>query len=191
MTSWTSPATFADTDPLTAAELNEQLRDNTLNVDERLALHGILSSTRLNQVKSALCGVRLTGSAVQSISTGTDTTVTWNTETYDTDGFHDTGSNTDRITIPSGLDGYYRITFMTRWGGIIVPEFMWVEDDTGAILGRRIASDGEEGRALTFWALLAAGDWIRARVRHDSGVSEDLQKNSAPCSFTAWRMFAA
>lgn len=33
----------------------------------------------------------------------TPTMVTWDTETYDTLGFHDTGANTSRITIPAGV----------------------------------------------------------------------------------------
>lgn len=36
ITSWTSPKTFVAGDPLTAAELNEQLRDNTLHLYERV-----------------------------------------------------------------------------------------------------------------------------------------------------------
>lgn len=33
----------------------------------------------------------------------TATAVTWDTEDYDTDAFHDTGANTSRMTIPTGL----------------------------------------------------------------------------------------
>jgi len=35
--------------------------------------------------------------------------VTWDTEVYDTDGFHDTGSDTHRITIPSAVNNKYGI----------------------------------------------------------------------------------
>lgn len=46
-------------------------------------------------------------------------TVTWNDQTnqamsltseeFDTDGYHDNATNPERITIPSGLDGYYLV----------------------------------------------------------------------------------
>jgi hypothetical protein len=45
--------------------------------------------------------------ATQSLTSGTDTALTYNTEIADTDGFHSTVSNTSRITIPSGKAGKY------------------------------------------------------------------------------------
>jgi hypothetical protein len=39
----------------------------------------------------------------------TDTAVTWDTETFDVTGWHDTGSNTSRITIPAGVS-YVRLS---------------------------------------------------------------------------------
>jgi hypothetical protein len=41
-------------------------------------------------------------------------TVTWNAEEYDTDGYHDTGSNTDRLTVPSA--GKYKVGFEVSVG---------------------------------------------------------------------------
>lgn len=58
---------------------------------------------------STFSGVLLTNSASQSISNNTTTAVTWATETFDTDGFHSTSSNTSRITIPAGKAGYYHV----------------------------------------------------------------------------------
>lgn len=195
MTSYTSPATWSAA-TLTAAQLNEQLRDNLKNVDERLVLHNILSSTRLNQVESALCGVRLTGSATQTIPDDADTTVTWDTETYDSDGFHSTSSNTDRITIPTGLGGYYKVTFVAQWAATPTASEIWVEDDGGNVIGhQRLRGTGGDGSGqtheLSFYAALAAGDWIRARVRIAAGPDQDLDKHVSPCSFTAWRIFAS
>ena len=45
------------------------------------------------------------------ISLANDTTIalTWNSENFDTDAFHSTSTDTGRITIPSGLGGYYHI----------------------------------------------------------------------------------
>lgn len=42
-------------------------------------------------------------STSQSLSGGVTTTLTWDSETYDTDSFHSTSSNTSRLTVPSGV----------------------------------------------------------------------------------------
>jgi hypothetical protein len=55
-------------------------------------------------------GVALTNSAVQTIGTGSNDVLTFDTESFDTDAFHSTSVNTSRITIPAGLGGYYRIS---------------------------------------------------------------------------------
>lgn len=46
----------------------------------------------------------------QSLSNNTFTVVTWDSEDYDTDGYHSTVTNTSRITIPSGKAGKYLFT---------------------------------------------------------------------------------
>jgi hypothetical protein len=43
----------------------------------------------------------------QSLSNNTYTVITWDSEDFDTDGYHSTSSNTSRITIPSGKGGKY------------------------------------------------------------------------------------
>lgn len=53
-------------------------------------------------------GVALTKTANQTVSDGVATDITWNTETWDTDGYH-SGSNAD-ITIPAGLGGTYQLS---------------------------------------------------------------------------------
>jgi len=55
-------------------------------------------------------GVSLYKSANQSLTSGAGTNATFDTELFDTDAFHSTSSNTDRITIPTGKNGYYLLT---------------------------------------------------------------------------------
>lgn len=43
----------------------------------------------------------------QSMAKDTNILINMTQERYDTDGFHDTSTDNTRITIPSGLDGYY------------------------------------------------------------------------------------
>jgi len=54
-------------------------------------------------------GCRLTFSSGVAVASSTNVTVNWDVETFDTDAFHSTSSNTSRITIPSGLAGKYLV----------------------------------------------------------------------------------
>lgn len=56
-------------------------------------------------------GCAVTQTSAQTLTTSTDTVITFNAETFDTNSFHDTSTNTGRITIPTGLGGYYRFYF--------------------------------------------------------------------------------
>ena len=58
---------------------------------------------------SSFSGVLVYQSAGQSMSNATATVITFNSETYDTDAFHSTSSNTSRLTVPAGKAGYYLI----------------------------------------------------------------------------------
>jgi hypothetical protein len=87
--SWTAPRTWVAGEIVTAAMMNTHVRDDLL------ALY------------PHRCEVYRAGTA--TVATATWTTVSFDQEQHDTDAFHDTGSNTSRITIPSGLGGTYRI----------------------------------------------------------------------------------
>jgi hypothetical protein len=50
-----------------------------------------------------------------SISNGTFTSALYDSEDYDTNGFHSTTTNTSRFTIPAGQAGYYLVWANTYW----------------------------------------------------------------------------
>jgi len=58
------------------------------------------------------CSVKLT--AAQATVSNTNYTVLFGGEDFDTDGYHSTSVNTGRITIPTGLGGYYLFTISNR-----------------------------------------------------------------------------
>jgi hypothetical protein len=60
-------------------------------------------------------GCSLWKSANQSVANNTNTAITFDSESFDTDGFHSTSSNTSRVTIPAGKAGYYLITGTLSW----------------------------------------------------------------------------
>ena len=87
---WTTPRTWVDAEVVSAALLNTHVRDN-------------LNFLRTHH------GCRVYKSANQTVANGNNDVLTFNSEVYDTDGFHDTSTNNSRITIPTGFDGYYLV----------------------------------------------------------------------------------
>ena len=69
------------------------------------------TSTGLKWAKSPnAVGASTYKSANQSISSATWTAITFDTELFDTDTFHDNSTNNTRFTIPTGLGGKYLLT---------------------------------------------------------------------------------
>lgn len=65
----------------------------------------------------AFVGAKVYNSGTQSISASSLTALTFDSEEWDTDGFHSTSVNTSRMTIPSGKDGKYLVVAGTRVPG--------------------------------------------------------------------------
>lgn len=58
----------------------------------------------------AFVGSRVYNSAnISIVTSGTPQALTFNSERFDSDAFHDTGSNTGRLTVPTGKAGKYEI----------------------------------------------------------------------------------
>lgn len=141
----------------------------------------------------AFAGVALTKSASQSISNNTATLVTWNTETYDTDGFHDTSTNTDRITIPAGKDGYYLITCIVQWDTININGNAYAslsKNGTQQIVSWNIPSTtaGICSHALVWVGNLVATDYIQIKVFQNSGSAVSINNGSGQMQYTAQKI---
>lgn len=95
-------ATAADTPARLAVGTNGQV----LTADSTAAT-GIKWAT----LSTGFKGVSLykSGGGTQTIANSTNTALTFDSEFFDTDGFHSTSTNTSRITIPAGLGGKYSI----------------------------------------------------------------------------------
>lgn len=68
----------------------------------------------LSPGRNAVYGCALTRSVAQTITSGLLTALTFDTETFDTAGMHDLVSNTNRITIPTGVTRV-RLTSTLIW----------------------------------------------------------------------------
>jgi hypothetical protein len=61
-------------------------------------------------------GASVYKTSTQAITTATTTTITWDAEVFDTNGFHDNSTNNSRMTIPAGYAGKYLVTATISWG---------------------------------------------------------------------------
>ena len=130
----------------------------------------------------AFKGVYLTKSAAQSIPITTYTAITWDTEAYDTDGFHSNTTNTSRITIPSGLAGYYSIYYqlnggngdLTHTGGI-------AKNGTrvNSFAGWKSISSGAGGYSSHLILNLAVGDYVEAVIYTSNTLQIDSNAQNA------------
>lgn len=126
----------------------------------------------------------------QNVATATPTALAWGLEGTDTDNFHSTVTNTERATIPAGLDGLYMVgySFGINAGANTVSG--WFEVN-GIGLGVRYAlhqvpnnaSFGVvmHGSAPVF---LTAGEFVNVGVAQNSGGT--LQVNAALTSYQFW-----
>ena len=133
-------------------------------------------------------GCSLYKSASQSISNTTSTVVTWDSEVFDTDAFHDTSTNNNRITIPSGKGGYY--------------QFIWIIQFPNNANGQRSASLRKNGTFISFTNLAAtnnasiklygsfiidavATDYFDVTVFQDAGTSQIVEGLAQYSNFQA------
>jgi hypothetical protein len=120
-------------------------------------------------------GCSLYRTADQSIANSTATYISWNTELYDTDAYHDNSVNPTRITIPSGLGGKYlisttlpyavngtgqRVGYIQKNGSLL---YLTAQGNLSATVGTFVD--------YVYTAELTAGDYIEIQTFQDSGGS--------------------
>lgn len=113
----------------------------------------------------------------QSLTTGTETVITFNTEDFDVGAMHDTGSNTSRFTVPTGGDGVYlfmgTVVFAASADGNGRYAY-WRKNGTTAITGLSgfVGTSAQfSGASITGLAVLAAADYIELLGYQNSGGS--------------------
>jgi hypothetical protein len=137
---------------------------------------------------ATFAGCRVSASAGQTLTSGTTTDVTWDTESFDTDAFHSTVTNTQRITIPAGKAGYYRfyslLSFSTSAIGYRL--IMITKNGGSSIVTANIQGGADYpsiGVSVTDNAI--AGDYYIVRAYQNSGISQTMNNNGAYGQFTA------
>lgn len=134
-------------------------------------------------------GVSLYKSGAQSIANLTNATITFDSENYDTDGFHSTLSNDQRITIPSGKGGKYLISGTMIWASNSTGQramkllkngtsyYEWCEDDTN--------SSGILGLSGSIILNLVATDYIEMVASQNSGGTRTVDGGALNTRFDA------
>jgi hypothetical protein len=170
---WTTPRTWVDGELATATLLNTHLRDNL---------------DWLNARKWA----RVYKSATQSVNDATQTVLTFDSETADTDGFHSTVSNTGRLTIPSGLDGLYLVVGQVEWATNATGNrraFVMLNGATELAAVRAVAFSGTQASQQGMAVYPAvAGDYFTLEGFQNSGGA--LNANATTTWFSCVRLFA-
>jgi hypothetical protein len=125
-------------------------------------------------------GARVYKAAVQSIPNGVTTTLTFDSERFDTDGFHSTSSNTERLTIPAGMGGLYMmggyINFASDNDGV---RFSYIAvTGTAASQVAFNSSESVQGDVTRHtpvgMAQLSAGDYVEFKAYHTAGANLDV-----------------
>ncbi len=123
----------------------------------------------------------------QSLANSTETAITYNTEEFDTDGFHSTSTNTSRFTIPSGKAGKYFVmaTASTANAGGI-RQISILKNGTTPVNRLLItAVSGFETQLNTSCVVnLAVGDYVECAIFQNSGGSINAVANQESQRFS-------
>jgi hypothetical protein len=123
---------------------------------------------------STFSGCRIYNSTTQTLPNVTTTTLLWDSEIFDTDGYHSTVTNTSRITIPAGKGGYYQLTASVYFsiGASAGSRFCSITKNGTRVIGLDIS--GQNDQTLNFSGIenLAVNDYIEFTIYHNYGSNQ-------------------
>ena len=126
-------------------------------------------------------GACVYNAGTQSINSLSQTVLTFDTEDFDTSAFHDTGSNTGRLTVPT--TGKYLVTGKT-WFPFTVgaAKYLGILLNADATPIRRVGGPvdaSEDTVDITAVLSLAAADYVQLCFEHDNGSPQTVGHASA------------
>lgn len=152
---YVTPRTWVTGELVTAAEMNQDVRDNISALANPEACRAYHNTT-------------------QSVTDNTDTTVAFNTESYDTASIHSTVTNNSRFTLPkAGLWEFdWNVQFAADTDFLILYHYLR-KNGTTKIWDQRshetnILNDTRELAGFTT-KKLALNDYVELRVYQDNG----------------------
>lgn len=161
-------ATSAARDTALSAVKTAGMLSVTLDAGERLWMYNGTSWDLISYAgTTGRPGVILTDAA-QSISNTTATDITWGTEVSDVDGWTSGGSAT--LTVPTGWDGRYIISYFGAWAATPGTQAGCTITINGTDEAEGVSAGGAFFRpTATMVRALAATDTIKVRVYQNSG----------------------
>ena len=127
------------------------------------------------------CRVRSSGNFSHN-SSGSLLAITFNTEDIDTDAYHDTGSNTDRVTIPAGLAGKYLIIGTAEWDTNTSGDRglqIYLNGTTEIAWNRTNPISAMSAHEVTTIYSLVATDYLQLRVYQNTGDTRTITARAA------------
>jgi hypothetical protein len=167
-------ATAADTPARLAVGTNGQV----LTADSTAAT-GIKWET---PATTGFVGCGLFRSGVGTIPNATATIIDWNSERFDTNGFHDNVTNNTRITIPTGYAGRYLVTWQLGFNfnatGYREIELL-INGSQFPQSYNLTTSTGYTTQSAALVYPFSVGDYIQLRATQTSGGNLDISATQA------------
>jgi hypothetical protein len=184
MATWTAPKTWSNA-AVTAAEFNTHIRDNETWLKGAFTQLNVTSDSAKAKITPALVGCRVTKLAAQTITTALSTAIEFNTESFDSDAFHDNTTNNTRITIPAAMGGYYMIGAQIEFTANATGDrrVFIMKNGTSTLAQETQLSNGASlANRFVMSALvqLDATDYIETNVLQTSGGNLDVTTNNSP-----------
>jgi hypothetical protein len=135
---------------------------------------------------------RLQQAVAQSIPDATLTALTWTTEDIDTDGQHDTGANTARIT--PNVAGYYRFDYLYYTAAMTTPANMDVslrKNGSGTIASGNRSAGATVASSLSGWTLIEMNgttDYVEVLAFQDSAGAVNSNVSARFTSVVTWEL---
>jgi hypothetical protein len=167
-------ATAADTPARLAVGTNGQV----LTADSTAAT-GLAWAT---PATTGFVGCGLFRSGVGTIPNATATIIDWNSERFDTNGFHDNVTNNTRITIPTGYAGRYLVTWQLGFNfnatGYREIELL-INGSQFPQSYNLTTSTGYTTQSAALVYPFSVGDYIQLRATQTSGGNLDISATQA------------
>ena len=151
------------------ARIDEFSTDGTLAGNSDLAVPTEKAVKTYSDTRS---GVAVRHNANQSVAASTEVALNMNTEIRDDAAFHDTVTNNTRLTVPTGMGGWYAISggmfFAANTTGTYRQIYVKLNGTTDIVVA--LTAPGSSNYALNINTVyyLAAGDYIELYANHDA-----------------------